>query len=135
MMNTAFHREGELKDLASYPLWLQRVVADTYPDKMRVVNHEIFALMRDAKLPLAVMRRFIIGAWPTIERFPRFMSMNLRKARYGHSDGEDMARRYLMQNIRVEQKHAQYWVDWAQSAGVTVADLHTSEELAHAQAL
>lgn len=122
-MTHEFRRTGELKDLASYPAWLEQVVRDTSADKMRVVNHELFSLMRDAKLPLAGMKRFLVGFWPTIERFPRFMAMNLKKVSYGQSAGADMARRYLIHNIRVEQKHAEHWVNWAGSANLTLADL------------
>src|SRR5205823_10454274 len=62
---------------------------------------------------LPAMQRFLVGVWPTIELFPQFMSMNLKKAGYGDSAGEDMARRYLIHNIRVEQKHADHWSEWA----------------------
>ena len=128
-MTLEFRRTGELKEITSYPLWLQRVVADTHRDKMRVVDHELFSLMRDAKLPAVAMRRFLQGVWPTIEQFPQFMSMNLKKVSHGTSAGEDLARRYLIHNIRVEQKHAEYWVEWARSVDLTVADLRHSEDV------
>jgi len=122
-----FKRTGELKDLSSYPAWLQQVVLDTNPDKHRIVNHRLFTLMRDARLPLPVMRRFLIGTWSTIEQFPRFMAKNLEKISFGESTGHDMARRYLMHNIRVEQKHADHWVEWAKSADVSLDELRHSE--------
>lgn len=134
-MTHEFRRSGELKDISSYPAWLQRVVRDTSRDKMRVVDHELFSLMRDATLPLAVMKRFLIGVWPTIEQFPRFMAMNLKKLSYGEGVGEDMARRYLIHNIRVEQKHAEHWVEWAQSADVTLDDLQDGDEIEGMRAL
>ena len=73
-MTLEFRRTGGLKDLTSYPVWLQRVVHETERDKMRVVDHELFALMRDARLPDAAMQRFLKGVWPTIEQFPQFMA-------------------------------------------------------------
>ncbi len=126
-MFVPFHRTGELKDLSSYPDWLQQVVRDTNPVKESFVGHRLFSLMRDARLPLPVMRRFLIGTWPTIEQFPRFMAKNLQKISFGESAGHDMARRYLMQNIRVEQKHADHWVEWAKSADVSLDDLKNTE--------
>lgn len=134
-MTEQFRRTGELKSVGSYPVWLQRVVRETNRDKQRVVEHELFALMRDARLPLPAMQRFLVGVWPTIEQFPRFMSMNLKKAGYGESVGEDMARRYLIHNIRVEQKHADHWVEWAKSAGLTLHDLKTSGDVEGLKAL
>ena len=134
-MTHEFRRTGDLKTLASYPAWLQQVVRDTARDKMRVVDHELFALMREARLPLTAMRRFLIGVWSTIEQFPRFMSMNLKKVGYGESAGEDMARRYLIQNIRVEQKHAEHWVTWAKSAGVSLGELQSGDDTEGLKAL
>jgi pyrroloquinoline quinone (PQQ) biosynthesis protein C len=123
-MQEEFHRTGQLKDITSYPIWLQDVVAATTPEKNRVVQHEFFALMRDGQIELPRVRQFFIGAWKTIEGFPQFMALNLQKIHFGRSKGEDMARRYLIQNIRVEQNHADHWVEWARAAGVTVDDLN-----------
>lgn len=134
-MTHEFRRTGELKDITSYPAWLQRVVRETEPDRAKVIDHELFALMRDAKLPLAVMKRFLIGSWSTIEQFPRFMAMNLKKMSAGDSVGEDMARRYLIHNIRVEQKHADHWIEWAKSAGVTLDDLRGGDDVHGLRAL
>ncbi|MBS0447079.1 MAG: iron-containing redox enzyme family protein [Proteobacteria bacterium] len=134
-MTQEFRRTGDLKSIGSYPVWLQRVVRETNVYKKRVVDHELFALMRDARLPLAAMQRFLVGVWPTIEQFPRFMSMNLKKVGYGESAGADMARRYLIHNIRVEQKHADHWVEWAKSAQLGLGDLRAAGELEGLQAL
>ena len=134
-MALEFRRVGGLKDLSSYPVWLQQVVRDTDRDKRRVVGHELFSLMRDARLPKAAMQRFLVGIWPTIEQFPQFMAMNLRKVHYGSSAGEDLARRYLMHNIRVEQKHADHWVQWAHSVDLDLEDLQRAEGIEGLQAL
>ncbi|MBV8211137.1 MAG: TenA family transcriptional regulator [Burkholderiaceae bacterium] len=135
MSSNEFHRSGPLKDLTSYPLWLQRVVRETCADKARVVNHPVFAMMRDATLPAAMLRRFLTGVWLTIERFPQFMAMNLQKIQFGDSPGAQMARRYLIQNIRVEQKHADHWLAWAETSGLSLADLRDAKNCSEQQAL
>jgi pyrroloquinoline quinone (PQQ) biosynthesis protein C len=134
-MSTTFRRTGDLKSIGSYPVWLQRVVHETTPHKRRVVDHELFSLMRDARLPRPSLQRFLAGVWPTIEQFPRFMAMNLKKAAYGDGIGVDMARRYLIQNIRVEQKHAEHWATWAGAAGLGLNDLRTAADTEELQAL
>ena len=134
-MTNAFRRTGDLKSIGSYPVWLQRVVHETASQKRRVVQHELFSLMRDARLPLPAMQRFLVGVWPTIEQFPRFMAMNLKKAGYGEGAGVDMARRYLIQNIRVEQKHAEHWANWAGAAGLSPDDLRSGVDTEELQAL
>ena len=100
-MNDEFVRTGALKDLRSYPLWAQEVMESCEPAKRAVLEHPIWAMMREGSLSDAAMQRFILSAWPVIEQFPQYMAMNLLKARYGRSRGENMARRWLVRNIRV----------------------------------
>jgi len=61
--------------------------------------------------------------------------MNLKKAGYGEGAGVDMARRYLIHNIRVEQKHADHWVEWAKSADLSLEDLKETADVEGLQAL
>ena len=49
-MGGGFLRDGDLKNIASYPLWLQEVVIETGELKSRVVNHPLFAALRDCQL-------------------------------------------------------------------------------------
>ena len=135
MSSTDFRRTGPLKDLSSYPHWLQDVVHETDPDKERVVNHPVFSMMRDATLPLPQVQKFLTGVWLTIERFPQFMAMNLQKMQVGNSVGADMARQFLIQNIRVEQKHADYWLTWAKASGLSLQDLKNAKNCTELQAL
>lgn len=135
MASTEFRRTGPLKELASYPQWLQKVVHETNPDKERFVKHPLFTMMRDAVLPLPQVQKFLSGIWLTIERFPQFMAMNLQKMHVGNSVGADMARRFLIQNIRVEQKHADYWLAWAKASGLTLDDLKFAGNCIEEQAL
>jgi len=46
-MGQPFRREGDLKDLSSYPRWLQDVVRSTTRQKQRIVDHDFFALLRE----------------------------------------------------------------------------------------
>jgi pyrroloquinoline quinone (PQQ) biosynthesis protein C len=135
MASIEFRRRGPLKDLASYPQWLRDVVRDTEPDKERVVNHPVFTMMREGTLPLPQVQRFLTGGWLTIERFPQFMALNLQKMQFGDSVGGGMARSYLIRNIRVEQKHADHWLAWAEASGLSLADLRSAKNCAEEQAL
>ena len=114
-----FSRTGPLLDLTSYPDWAQDLVADCADARARVVGHELFQQMRDARLGERETRTFLAGVWPVIEQFPQYMAMNLVKFQYGRTRGHDMARRYLIRNIRVEQNHADHWIDWAEASGMS----------------
>ncbi|PWK85321.1 TenA family transcriptional regulator [Fulvimonas soli] len=122
-MNTSFERTGPLTELASYPQWAQDMVADCASTRQRVLDHEIWRLMMALELDEESTYNFMAGLWPFIERFPGFMALNLLKTRYGRSPGDNLARRWLVRNIRVEQNHAEYWLNWAEGAGVPRARL------------
>jgi pyrroloquinoline quinone (PQQ) biosynthesis protein C len=117
-MNVRFERTGALTELSSYPRWAQDMVGECENAKQGVIGHEIWSVMSEGRLDPVSTRHFMVGIWPVIERFPAYMALNLLKTRYGRSEGENMARRWLVRNIRVEQNHADYWLNWAEGAGV-----------------
>jgi pyrroloquinoline quinone (PQQ) biosynthesis protein C len=117
-MNNRFERSGPLTELASYPQWAQDMVGACEETRQSVSRHELWDLMREVRLGRQGTRDFMVGIWPVIERFPAYMARNLLKTEYGRSAGDTMARRWLVRNIRVEQNHADYWLHWAEGAGV-----------------
>lgn len=134
-LRNEFVRTGPLMELGSYPEWAQEMMHSANKSKERVVSHELFAMLKEARLPHSAMFQFFVGGWPVIEQFPQYMAVNLCKIKYGRSAAENMARRYLMKNIRVEQNHADHWVQWAEASGVTLEDLFHGEVPVESQAL
>lgn len=130
-----FVRTGALMELSSYPEWAQDMMHAAEPARLKVVSHELFAMMKEAALPPAAVYRFFVGGWPVIEQFPQYMAVNLCKVKYDRSRAENMARRYLMKNIRVEQNHADHWVEWAEASGVSRQDLLHGRVPVESQAL
>lgn len=116
-MSVRFERSGPLTEVSSYPQWAQDMIGECDPVKKTVVDHELWRAMCTGEDP-EITPRFLVGAWPAIERFPCYMARSLLKTRYGRSEGENLARRWLVRNIRVEQNHAEYWLTWAEGAGV-----------------
>jgi pyrroloquinoline quinone (PQQ) biosynthesis protein C len=114
-------------DPASYPDWAQQLIEDCRESKRRVVEHEFYQRLRDGQLRPATVRQYLIGGWPVVEQFSLYMAHNLTKTRYGRHAGEDMARRWLMRNIRVELNHADYWVHWCQAHGIHLHELQAQE--------
>lgn len=122
-MHAHFERTGPLMELSSYPTWAQDLVTACQATKQGVIDHEVWSIMCEARLDAVATRDFMVGIWPVIERFPGYMALNLLKTRYGRSKGENMARRWLVRNIRVEQNHAEYWLNWAEGAGVPESEV------------
>lgn len=122
-------------EASSYPQWAQQLIQDCSESKCRVIEHEIYKRMRDNTLSPKTMRLYLIGGWPVVEQFSLYMGRNLGKTRYGRHPGEDMARRWLIRNIRVELNHADYWVHWARAHGVSLEELIAQDLPAELQAL
>jgi pyrroloquinoline quinone (PQQ) biosynthesis protein C len=118
-MSAKFERSGPLTQIDSYPQWAQDMVAKCDPVKRTVVEHEFWDAMCDCTMDATTTANFMIGIWPVIERFPAYMAQSLLKTRFGRSAGDNLARRWLVRNIRVEQNHAEYWLNWAEGAGVS----------------
>jgi len=122
-----FSRTGPLMEASSYPAWAQQLIKDCSYAKARVVDHELYQRMRDARLSPKIMRQYLIGGWPVVEQFAIYMANSLAKTRFARHPGEDMARRWLMRNIRVELNHADYWVNWSEAHGVGLDDLQRQQ--------
>jgi len=122
-----FSRTGPLMEASSYPAWAQQLIKDCSYAKARVVDHELYQRMRDARLSPKIMRQYLIGGWPVVEQFAIYMANSLAKTRFARHPGEDMARRWLMRNIRVELNHADYWVNWGEAHGVSLDDLQRQQ--------
>jgi pyrroloquinoline quinone (PQQ) biosynthesis protein C len=134
-MNNRFERTGPLTELSSYPQWAQDMVGACEEAKQSVIRHELWDLMREVRLDRQGTRDFMAGIWPVIERFPAYMARNLLKTQYGRSPGDNLARRWLVRNIRVEQNHADYWLNWAEGAGVARWDVLYGERAQGTQVL
>jgi pyrroloquinoline quinone (PQQ) biosynthesis protein C len=122
-MSVRFERSGPLTEVSSYPRWAQDMIDECEDAKRAVVDHEMWSKMRECRVEPEECRNFMVGLWPVIEGFPGYMSRSLLKTRYGRSDGDNLARRWLVRNIRVEQNHAEYWLNWAEGAGVARDDV------------
>jgi pyrroloquinoline quinone (PQQ) biosynthesis protein C len=134
-MSDDFVRQGELTALSSYPAWAQDLVGSCAETRERVASHELFHRMRDDELSREQLYTFFVAVWPVIEQFPQYMALNLLKVQYGRTRGHDLARKYLIRNIRVEQNHADHWMEWALASGLSREDLLNGEVPLESQAL
>lgn len=118
-----------------YPQWLKDVVHETSPHAQVVAHHEAWYRFSDATIPEEQHHALLIGFWPLIERFPQFLALNLLKCAYGEDAGLNKARGWLIKNLRIEQRHAEWYRDWAQSSGISRNKLYLGERLAAATAI
>ena len=81
MKDREFKRTGPLMALSSYPEWAQEMLMSAQKSKEKVVTHDVFAMMKEARLPPEAAYQFFVGGWPVIEQFPQYMAVNLCKVK------------------------------------------------------
>lgn len=107
--------------------WAQKFWDTLTPLKDQVVEHRYFKDIQSGKLPMDLCHKGLIDFYPLVENFPKFMALNLAKTKMGDTPGNQEARYWLIQNIKVEQNHDDWWVGWAEGFGVTREQLHTAK--------
>lgn len=73
--------------------------------------------------PLRVWQRMLTECFFIVENFPKYMGLSLAKTTYGRRPGDSSARRWLLQNMAVEAKHTEWWIDWAAGCGIDTEKL------------
>ena len=110
-----------------FPSWLAEVVEETKPQAKTVANHEAWKRFSDGSITQSKHHALLHGFWPLIERFPQFLALNLLKCSYGTSSAINAARGWLIKNLRIEQRHAEWYRDWAECSGIPRSTLFNGQ--------
>ena len=114
-------------ELTEHTPWAQQFWDDLVPLKNKVVNHPVFAEMASGRLSLPRFRCALLNFYPLVENFPKYMGLNLAKTLPGRFPGHEQAKNWLISNIKIEQRHAYWYQDWAMGFGLTLEDLEFVE--------
>ena len=107
-----------------FPLWLAQVVEDTKPKAQAIAQHEAWKQFSAATITQEKHHVLLSGFWTLIERFPQFLALNLLKCSYGSDSGMNAARGWLIKKLRIEQRHAEWYRDWAELSGISRSKLY-----------
>ncbi len=110
-------------EITPHQPWAQQFWDDLVPIKDQVANHPVFQKMADGSLHLACFRHALLHFYPLVARFPSYMSMSLAKAIHFDQAGIVDARNWLIQNIKVEERHLNWYRDWACGFGLSAEQL------------
>ncbi|MGM0563470.1 MAG: TenA family transcriptional regulator [Pseudomonadota bacterium] len=110
-------------EVSQWPDWAESFWQQLVPLKDQVAEHELFVHMAGGTLPLERFRHALLNFYPLVENFPKYMALNLAKTQPGVYPGHEDAKRWLIDNIKVEQNHARWYRDWATGFGVDDAAL------------
>lgn len=134
MLKTLPKKSFQKITLTPHPEWAQRFWDNLVPLKNKVVSHPYFEDIQEKRLPVELGQKGLIYFYPLVENFPKFMALNLAKTRRG-LPGHQEAKYWLIQNIKVEQNHADWWHSWAHGFNVSDEELINAKPNAHMDAI
>lgn len=118
-MTDQFDVSYRLQHLAPSPdkeIWIQAYKAAVAPFETKIVDGQLFAEMADGTLSMSTFRHALKNFYPLVESFPKLMGLCLAKA--SSSEQGDQAKNWLIHNIQIERRHANWFKNWAIGFGV-----------------
>ncbi|PTQ89200.1 TenA family transcriptional regulator [Agitococcus lubricus] len=93
------------------------------PLKNQIASHPLFVDMTAGHLSLKGFRHALLNFYPLIANFPAYMALNLAKTTHLQNNAIQATRTWLIHNIKTEERHLQWYRDWALSFGVSLHEL------------
>ena len=121
------HRRG--KKLTPHPAWIFDLRQQIEPTWNAILNCRLIREASAGTLSLPQMRAWLLQLYPFIETFPKWIALNIPKTQ------DAMSRDFLIDNVRVEKRHAEQWMYMAEGFGIKRHDLLTVKPLAEVEAL
>ena len=107
-------------DITPHNAWAQAFWDQLLPIKDRISQHPFFIGFASGQLSLECVRYALLNFYPLVAHFPSFMALNLAKATDFRLSGVIETRNWLIQNIKVEERHLFWYQDWAAGFGLSV---------------
>jgi pyrroloquinoline quinone (PQQ) biosynthesis protein C len=117
------------KNLTPHPPWIVDLRHHIEPTWSAILNCRLIREASRGTLSLPQMRAWLLQLYPFIETFPKWIALNIPKTQ------DAMSRGYLIDNVRVEKRHAEQWIHMAEGFGIPRYDLYTVKPLAEVDAL
>ncbi len=126
-MTTALRSYEKALEITEHNEWSQTFWNDLLPFKDRISQHPFFVAMADGTLIVECFRYALLHFYPLVAHFPSYMGLALSKATQFDKSGVIETRDWLIQNIKVEERHLNWYRDWAQGFGLSIAELDAVE--------
>lgn len=111
--------------ITAHPAWAQRFWDSLVPLKDRIARHPLFQEMAAGTLALARFRHALLNFYPLVGNFPHYMGLTLAKTHETARPGVLETRDWLINNIKIEQRHLYWYRDWAMGFGISAETLDT----------
>ncbi len=123
-------KEGKArKGFTPHPAWILDMNRRLEPYRNAILESRLVREASAGTLPVRKMRTWIIQLYPFIETFPKWIALNITKTHDARSRG------YMIDNVRVEKRHAEQWVYMAQGFGIDPYVLYSVQPLPEVEAL
>ena len=123
-------KEGKTrKGFTPHPAWILDMNRCLEPYRNAILECRLVREASAGTLPVRKMRAWIVQLYPFIETFPKWIALNITKTHDSRSRG------YMIDNVRVEKRHAEQWVYMAQGFGIDPYVLYTVQPLPEVEAL
>lgn len=103
--------------------WTTQMLNRLRPAWDGVLDSRLFASTQPGALSEEAWRRTILEFFCVVESFPKYMGVTLAKTTFGQSPKDELARSWLIGNIKVEARHAEWYIDWAAAHGISPQEL------------
>lgn len=100
-------RTKRVRQFTPDPSWVLDMDRALAPYRQRIWKSKLVQGTASGQLSLQQVQGWSIQFYPFIEAFPQFMATYLAKA------PDAMSRTFLIDNLKVEKRHAEQWVDMA----------------------
>jgi pyrroloquinoline quinone (PQQ) biosynthesis protein C len=114
---------------ASDPAWVGELKRRTKPYWDAVLECRLIQEASKGTLSLARMRGWILQMYPFIETFPQWIALTIAKV------PDQQSRGLMIDNLRVEKRHAAQWVHMAEGFGIEKSALQSVEPFSEVDAL
>ncbi|MCD6061626.1 MAG: pyrroloquinoline quinone biosynthesis protein [Moraxellaceae bacterium] len=110
-------------EITPHPQWAQDFWNDLIPLKEAIARHPLFEEMATGDLSLARFRCALLNFYPLVGNFPHYMGLTLAKTVDVGRPGVLATRDWLINNIKIEQRHLYWYRDWAGGFGISAAEM------------
>ena len=116
-------RRREALAATEHPEWAAGMLARLRPTWAAVLDCAVFTGTTPGALDEELWRRVVCEYFCVVEAFPKYMGITLAKTTFGRQPKDELARTWLIGNIRVESNHVEWYIDWAAGHGVSRQEL------------
>lgn len=116
-------RRRETLTATPHPEWTTQMLKRLRPDWNEVLESDVFTTTKPGALPENTWSRILLEFFCVVESFPKYMGVTLAKTTFGQSPKDELARTWLIGNIRVEARHVEWYIDWAAGHGISREEL------------